>query len=203
MGIALRKPTPMRYAQTLAVNEHVPIDNNPTPQRVAKALAYDRGDPHNRDAAHTRAARLVTPWDRYQHPDKDGKTVLDALQILAGNHYATDYDKAGYGKVRVGGYEPTVNGSSHDTPEWVWEARNDITSAQRLLRPHEIELLHSVLFNGHAAKEWAKNTGRHYRLGIAYLKDILDILAPHYGYVTKGRGHSHMSQHNENQPQKD
>lgn len=164
-----------------------PPDNNPTPERVRKALAYDKGDPHNSDKDHRRPARLVTPWDRYQHPDRDGKTVLDAHHILAGQHYATDYDKAGYGKVRVGGYEPAVDGSSGGESEYVWAARSRVTKAQQLLRPHEIELLHSVLFNGHAAKEWAKNTGRHYRLGIAYLKDILDILAPHYGYVTRKR----------------
>lgn len=151
---------------------------HPTPQRIAKAAFYDKGDPLNSDQHHRRLARLGTAWDRYCHPDKSGEAVLDPHQISAGSHYLADYTKAGYGRISAAPLEPQVDNSTHQEPTWVWDARDRIKQAQQLLRRHEIDLLHIVLFDGKPAKEWARTTGRHYRSGLAYLKDTLDAIAP-------------------------
>ena len=160
----------------IALNE--PSQAHPTPERIAKALFYDRGDPFQSNPHIRRSARLGTPWDRYCHPDKTGATILEPHQISAGNHYAGDYTKAGYGRVPAAPMEPSVDNSRHDEPAWVWDARDNVRRAQKLLRAHEIDLLHKVLFDGMAAKEWAKSTGRHYRAGVVYLRDVLEVIAP-------------------------
>ena len=184
MGLAMRQ-TNVVLRVPVVIDE--PPDNTPTPERVAKALQFDRGDPHNSSPEHQRPARLVTAWDRYQHPDKNGETVLEPHHISAGNHYHDDYMKAGYGKVRAGGYEPTVDGSTCEDSSWVWKARDRVTQAQKLLRPHEIELLRLVLFDGKAAKDWAKDTGRHYRTGLPYLRDALETIAPVWNLAGRKR----------------
>ena len=165
----------------------VPEQIHATPERIAKALEYDRGDPFNYYIDNRRSARLVTPWDRYCHPDKNGTATLEPHQIAAGNQYAKDYTRAGYGIVKAQGYEPSVDNSGHDEPTWVWDSRNRVRMAQQALRPHEIGLLAFVLFEGRAAKEWAKATGRHARAGIEYLRDALETLAPVYNLAPRRR----------------
>lgn len=157
-----------------AITEQV----HPTPERIAKALEYDKGDPLAYFEEHRRPARIVTPWDRYCHPGKDGAVLLEPHQISAGNHYATDYARAGYGRIPSGPLTPSVDNSRHDEPDWVWDARGRITQAQRLIRAHEVDLLTLVLFHGKAAKDWATRTGRHSRAGLVYLRDTLDAIAP-------------------------
>ena len=152
---------------------------HPTRERIAKSTAYDAGDPLNSSEEHRRPARLCTPWDMYAKPCNTGaQTPLEPHQISAGNHYALDYVKAGYGRLPNPAYEPAVDNSLRDEPTWIWDARSRIAQAQRALRAYELDLLHAVLFHGRAAKDWAKATGRHARGGLDYLRDTLDAIAP-------------------------
>lgn len=159
----------------------------PTKQQIARADHFDPGDPLNSDKTHKREQRLGTAWDRYCHPAKDGKSTLEVAQIQAGNHYMKDYSKAAYDSVPVGKFEPSVDGGGREENTYIWAARDRVTKAQRLLRPHEIALLHAVLFERTSAKEWAQANGRPSRSGLTYLKDILDVLAVHWGYSKKRR----------------
>lgn len=158
----------------------------PTQERIARAELYDDGKP-TREVTHERPARLGTCWDRYCHLTKSGDAALERHQILAGNQYATDYDKAGYDKTSVGGYEPAVDGGGKGESEYVWAARGRIAKAQRMLRKHEMDLLHAVLFDAKAAKDWARDSGRPARAGLTYLKDALDVLAVHFGFSGRAK----------------
>lgn len=195
--MGLNSARPAREIDMDAERNAFPV--RPTPERVARADDvepgnYDDGSPTKAEP-HVRKARLGTAWDRYSHPGKDGLAVLEAHQVLAGNQYAKEYDKAGYGKIAVGQFEPAVDGGSgKPESEYMWAARDRLAKAQRLLRPHELTLLQCVLLEGLPAKEWARRTGRHFRAGLPYLRDTLDVLATHYGLKSrKGdltRGHS-------------
>jgi hypothetical protein len=165
---------------------HIP-PTTPTLERIRRAAFFDRGDPHNSDPQHRKPQRLGTPWDRYCITDKNGNGTLEKHQIEAGRHYRDDYERAGYGRLPAAPLEPGVDGAAASEPVWVWEARSNITQAQRQLRAYEIDLLHAVLFHGRAAKEWARVNGRHYRSGLVYLKDTLDQIAPVWNLAPRRR----------------
>lgn len=153
----------------------------PTRERIAKAAGYDQGEP-TREEPRPRAARLLTPWDRYRSPHPiTGRFALERHQVMAGEQYATDYDLALLGRVAVGSMEPSVDGGVKELPTAAWAARARLTKAHIMLRHYEIDLLRCILLDGVSAEQWALSRTRNAKSGLAALRDALDELAKHYG----------------------
>ena len=152
----------------------------PTIERLRKACHFDKGDPDNSSPEHVRPQRIGTPWDRYC-----ARKVLERHQIEAGEHYARDYSRAMWGRPAGSQTEPSANGSYRGVPAHAIDLAKKVAMADKVLRPHEQVLIQCVLLDGLSADEWARKTGRHEKAGIWALRDALDQLAIHYGYLTK------------------